>query len=62
MGIYRSGSRGASLLPPGENLYERKKAKRLSVVAMKALAHKLARAAYYMMRDGKSFEVQRCFS
>jgi transposase len=48
--------------PQARRFYERKKAKRLPVVAMKALAHKLARAAYYMMRDGKPFEVQRCFS
>jgi transposase len=47
--------------PQARRFYERKKAKRLPVVAMKALAHKLARAAYYMMRDGKPFEVQRCF-
>ncbi|MEM5389757.1 IS110 family transposase [Paraburkholderia phymatum] len=48
--------------PQARRFYERKKAKRLPVVAMKALAHKLARAAYYMMRDGKPFEVTRCFS
>jgi len=47
--------------PQARRFYERKKAKRLPVVAMKALAHKLARAAYYMMRDGKPFEVGRCF-
>jgi transposase len=29
---------------------------------MKALAHKPARATYYMMRDGEPFEVKRCFS
>jgi len=28
---------------------------------MKALAHKLARAAYYMMREGKPFDLNRCF-
>jgi hypothetical protein len=44
-----------------DDFYEHKKAKRLPVVAMQALSHKLARAAYYMMRDGKPFEVQRCF-
>jgi transposase len=48
--------------PQARTFYERKKAKRPPVVAMKALAHKLARAAYYMMRDRKSFEVPRCFS
>jgi transposase len=39
--------------PQARSFYERKKAWRLPVVAMKALAHKLARASYYMMRDGK---------
>ena len=47
--------------PQARRFYERKKTKRLPVVAMKALAHKLARAAYYMMRDHKPFEIQRCF-
>ncbi|MFM0758128.1 IS110 family RNA-guided transposase [Paraburkholderia strydomiana] len=47
--------------PPARRFYERKKAKRMAVVAMKALAHKLARATYYMMRDRKPFEIQRCF-
>jgi transposase len=47
--------------PQARRFYERKKAKTLAVVAMKALAHKLARAAYYMMRDGKPFDVGRCF-
>jgi transposase len=41
--------------PQARQFYEPKKAKRLAVVAMKALAHKLARAAYYMMRDGRPF-------
>jgi transposase len=48
--------------PHARNSYERKKAKRLPVVAMKALAPKLARAANCMMLDGKPLEVQRCFS
>ena len=47
--------------PPARRFYERKKARRLPVVAMKALAHKLARAAYYMLRDGKPFQVTKCF-
>lgn len=41
--------------------YQRKKAKTLSVVALKAVAHKLARACYYVMRDEVPFEVERCF-
>lgn len=47
--------------PQAKRFYERKKAKTLAVVATKALAHKLARAAYYMMLDGKPFDVGRCF-
>lgn len=47
--------------PQARRFYERKKAQRLPVVAMKALAHKLARAAWYMMREGKPFDPGRCF-
>ncbi|MCA3064379.1 MAG: IS110 family transposase, partial [Rhodocyclaceae bacterium] len=31
-------------------------------VATKALAHKLARASYHVLKTGKSFEMQRCFA
>ena len=41
--------------------YNRKKAKTKSVVARKALAHKLARACFYVMRDQVPFEPERCF-
>jgi transposase len=41
--------------------YQRKKARRNGVVALKAVAHKLARACYYIMRDGTTFEPARCF-
>jgi transposase len=42
--------------------YERKKAKTNTAVATKALAHKLARACYHILKDGKPFEVGRCFA
>lgn len=42
--------------------YDRKFTKRkLRTIAIKAVAHKLARACYYLMRDGGSFEVKRAF-
>ncbi len=41
--------------------YQKKCAKALPVVAIKAVAHKLARACYYVMRDGKPFDVSRAF-
>lgn len=41
--------------------YQRKCAKSLKVVAMKAVAHKLARAAYHMMRRAEPFDLHRAF-
>jgi len=42
--------------------YERKKARTNGVVATKALAHKLARACYHMLKEQKPFDVKRCFA
>ena len=42
--------------------YQRKKAKTHRVVAIKAVAHKLSRACYYVMRDEVSFDVNRAFA
>ena len=42
--------------------YQRKKAKRHRVVALKAVANKLARACYYVMRDEVPFDVGRAFA
>lgn len=45
-----------------KRFYERKKAKTNNAVAIKALAHKLARACYHIMKEGKPFDVERCFA
>lgn len=42
--------------------YQRKKAKRNSTVAIKAVAHKLARACYHMLKDQQPFCVDKCFA
>ena len=42
--------------------YQKKKAKRNSTVAIKAVAHKLARACYHMLKTNKPFSVERCFA
>ena len=42
--------------------YQRKQAKTKRVVALKAVAHKLARACYYIQRDHVPFDVNRAFS
>jgi len=41
--------------------YDRKAGKRHKIIAIKAVAHKLARAGYYLLRDGGTFDVQRAF-
>jgi len=47
--------------PEAKRFYERKKAQTNNIVATKALAHKLARACYHMLKERKPFEVKRCF-
>jgi transposase len=46
---------------PVRRFYERKQARTHRVVALKAVAHKLARASYYVMRDQVPFQVERAF-
>ena len=47
--------------PEAKRYYQRKAAKTKRVVAIKAVANKLARACFYVMRDGTPFEPKRCF-
>ncbi len=48
--------------PQIAQFYQRKRAKTKVVVARKAVAHKLARACYYIMRDAVPFDVTRAFA
>ncbi|WP_310649936.1 transposase [Colwellia sp. MB02u-9] len=41
--------------------YQRKLAKKSIVIARKTVAHKLARACYYVMRDQVEFDVNKAF-
>lgn len=45
-----------------KRFYQRKRAKTNRVVAIKAVAHKLARACYDMLRDQGPFEVDKAFT
>ena len=47
--------------PAIRRFHERKKARTNGIVAIKTVAHKLARAAFYILRDQVSFDVQRAF-
>jgi transposase len=42
--------------------YERKKARTNPIVARKALAHKLARACFHILKEHKPFDITRCFA
>ena len=45
-----------------KSFYQRKKAKSHGVVALKAVAHKLCRACYCIMKDQVAFEVTKAFA
>jgi hypothetical protein len=42
--------------------YQRKAVRTHPLVALKAVAHKLARACYHMLRDQVPFELSRAFA
>jgi len=45
-----------------KSFYQRKKSKTNGIVAIKAVAHKLCRACYYIMRDQVAFDVTKAFA
>jgi transposase len=47
--------------PTVKRWYQKKCANSLAVVATKAVAHKLARACYHVLKDGVAFDVARAF-
>jgi transposase len=47
--------------PTVQRFYQRKQAKSHLMIARKAVAHKLARACYYIMRDLIPFDVHKAF-
>ena len=52
---------GAIWSPPIKRYYQRKQAKSHILVAKKAVANKLARACYHMLKRGEVFDVTRAF-
>jgi transposase len=47
--------------PVIQKFYQRKSSRKGPIVARKAIAHKLARAVYYVLRDQTPFDVSKCF-
>jgi transposase len=47
--------------PRAKRFYQRKKERTNGIVAIKAVAHKLVRACYYILRDQVPFEVEKAF-
>jgi len=48
--------------PKIKRYYQRKRARTHAVVAIKTVAHKLARACFYLLRDQISFDVEKAFA
>ena len=48
--------------PRIRGFYQRKAARTNKIVAIKAVAHKLARACFHMLKTGEVFSVERCFT
>ena len=47
--------------PEAKRIYERNKSRSNRIVALKSVAHKLARACYHILREQQPFDVKRCF-
>jgi len=47
--------------PRIKRYYQRKRSRSNGIVAIKTVAHKLARACYFILRDGATFDVERAF-
>ena len=48
--------------PRIKSFYQRKKSKKNAIVAIKAVAHKLCRACYYIMKDQVPFDITKAFA
>jgi hypothetical protein len=44
-----------------KSFYQKKKSKSHKIVAIKAVAHKLCRACYYIMKDQVPFDITKAF-
>lgn len=47
--------------PQAKSFYDRKTRQKNSIVAIKAIAHKLARAAFHVLRDSRPFDPKKVF-
>ena len=45
-----------------KSFYQKKKSKSNAIVAIKAVAHKLCRACYYIMKDEVPFDITKAFA
>jgi len=59
--FHEAGHFAVRFQPDAKRWYEKKRSKTCPLVAIRALAHKLARAAYFMMRDQVPYEPKRLF-
>jgi len=62
MGFFGGTETGTTLFPEARAYYNRKMKQTNTAIAHAALAHKLARAAYYIMRDQVPFMPEKLFA
>jgi hypothetical protein len=56
-----AANHAVNFYPPIKKYYQRKLNKTHRVVALKTIAHKLARASYFIQRDKVDFDMQKAF-
>jgi|CXWL01.1.fsa_nt_gi hypothetical protein len=59
MGYVEAANFAIQYCETAKRFYQRKKAKRNAVVAIKAVAHKLARACFHRLKTGEVFSLER---
>ncbi len=61
LGLFEAAHFAVRFYPEAKRFYDRKTARTNSIVAIKAIAHKLARAVFHVLREKKPFEPRRVF-
>ena len=61
VGVFRGGALCRRYHPHAKKYFQRKTSKTNGIIAIRALAHKLARASYYVMKDQVEFDPEKIF-
>lgn len=59
--FHEAAHHSLAFYPPVRDFYQRKKKKTNSIIAIRAVAHKLARACYHVLTQQQAFDMKRAF-